>query len=307
MPSHVARSPLQDTTPDEAPHIPNTGVHQAYDGSNILFRLLRIYGWGNLLNLGYFDWMSPFSLFSLPVAQRQLVRKTVRLLDLKGGERVLDAACGCGWSSSHIALSYPVKEVVGMDLLPHHVHICQSLYGNIPGLRCRQGDATAMPFDDHSFDAVICIEAAFHFDRGKFILEAGRVLRQGGRLVIVDFIWRSREEGLADHPATRRVRSLWQWDDFNNLDEYRQKAAEAGFTIRSLQDWTLNVTTTFYYIFRVICHLGGTPAGRRLLSWLNPPLRKISPAHWMELHEILLAHNHVRRQSRYMALTLEKR
>jgi len=268
---------------------------------------LRVYGWGVLINLGYFDYLSPLSLFTLPVAQRRLVRKAVRLLGLKGGERVLDVACGRGWSSSYIAGSQPAEKVVGMDLLPHHIQICQNLYGGIPRLEYQEGDATCMPFDDGSFDAVICIEAAFHFDRAKFLAEAFRVLRKGGRLVIVDFMWRSRHGAhVLTHPDMDIVRSIWRWNDFDSVDEYRAKAVNAGFSVETLHNWSSNVMASFYYLCRAFTWAGQNAIGREMLLRMNPQLKVIKPSQWQELERIVLAHNFTRQHARYMALTLEK-
>lgn len=304
----MAARPLHDAQPIAVAHAQNGELHRAYDGSNVLFRLLRVYGWGVLLNLGYFDLLSPFSLFSLPMAQRRLVRKAVHLLGLTGGERVLDVACGRGWSSSYIAWSQHAEKVVGMDLLPQHVHICRGLYGGTPRLEYREGDATNMPFDAGVFDAVICIEAAFHFDRAKFFTEASRVLRKGGRLVVVDFMWRSRHgTHVLNHPDLDVVRSVWHWNDFDSVDEYKQRAVQSGFTITSIQDWSFNVLTAFYQLCRAFVQVTRSRAGRDLLLRMNPQLKAIKPPHWQALERIVQAHDYARRHARYMALTVEKR
>ena len=50
-----------------------------------------------------------------------------------------------------------------------------------------QADACDLPIRDASFDRVLCIEAIFHFaSRRTFFLEAARVLRPGGALVLSD-------------------------------------------------------------------------------------------------------------------------
>ena len=60
-----------------------------------------------------------------------------------------------------------------------------------PGCSFEAMDATALRFPDETFDAVICVEAAFHFlTREAFLKEVLRVLKPGGSLVFSDMIFR---------------------------------------------------------------------------------------------------------------------
>lgn len=55
--------------------------------------------------------------------------------------------------------------------------------GNAHALDCHPDIAALSP------DVIFCIEAAFHFDRPAFLQSAARVLKPGGRVVVVDFMW----------------------------------------------------------------------------------------------------------------------
>lgn len=282
-------------------------LRSSYDGSNILFRVLLMHGWGPLLNFGYFDWRSFFTLFSLPVAQRNLVRKAIARLQLARDEEALDVACGRGWSTSYIAASHPVRRAVGVDLLEDHVRVSRTLYGNTPRVEYHQGDATRLEFEDASFDALSCIEAAFHFNRRRFLAEAARVLRPGGRAVIVDFMWTERPQPkLLEDPRTAAVRSVWSWEDFDSIEEYRANAHQVGLSVRTIEDWSRPVTASIHALFHLISSAGRNAAGRALLTAFNRQLRSLSHADWHELAELVRAHDHVRRLSRYVAITLVK-
>ena len=58
------------------------------------------------------------------------------------------------------------------------------------------GTAQALPFDDAEFDIVIGTLMLHHLSkpvRSEFVCEAGRVLKPGGRLLLIDFVRPGRE------------------------------------------------------------------------------------------------------------------
>ena len=108
---------------------------------------------------------------------------------LRGGEHVLDVGCGAG----HTALCFAphVAEVVALDLTDAMLEQTRALAASrgLANLRCERGDAHALPFEDASFDVVTCRVCAHHFARpGHAVREAARVLRPGGRYLLVDSV-----------------------------------------------------------------------------------------------------------------------
>lgn len=107
----------------------------------------------------------------------------------RGDERVLDVGCGAG----HTALAFAphVREVVGLDLTEPMLAQARELAARrgIANLRCERGNAHALPYPEGCFDLVTCRQCAHHFGRPETALrEAARVLRPGGRLVLVDSV-----------------------------------------------------------------------------------------------------------------------
>ncbi len=110
-------------------------------------------------------------------------------LDPAASWKVLDIATGGG----HVAkrLSPHVQHVVATDLTPlmltaARTHLDSSSCSNVTFVIA---DAERLPFLDASFDAVTCRIAAHHFPHpDRFLKEAARVLRPGGKLVLIDNI-----------------------------------------------------------------------------------------------------------------------
>jgi MPBQ/MSBQ methyltransferase len=289
-------------------------VHASYDGSNVVFRLLRMDTWGpSLMNLGYYRFrrsLAFLNLFTnLGIAQRRLVIKSIDLLGVRTGHCVLDVACGRGKSSFIMQCLHPGASVIGLDLLDHQIQVAKTLFDQVQNLSYVAGNAMALDFPDDSFDRVMCLEAAFHFpDRGRFLDEAYRVLRPGGRLVVVDFAWTTDGERLhRDDPETLLVREVWQWNDLFSVPDYHREGTACGFHLLSSHDWTRSVTQPIQAMFDWLTTLGNSRLGRRFLLWKNPLYRCFSNDDWGQLASAVRAHHHVHRYSKYMAFVFEKR
>jgi SAM-dependent methyltransferase len=121
------------------------------------------------------------------VAQRA---ETVRRLALSRGERVLDVGCGPGFLCESIAAAVGDDgAVIGVDISSDLVALCERR--NPPKwLSFTVGDATQLAQSDSSFDVVACTQVAEYVpDVGRVLSEAFRVLRQGGRIVLVATDW----------------------------------------------------------------------------------------------------------------------
>ena len=94
-----------------------------------------------------------------------------------GSERALDVGCGAG--ALALALAPLVAEVVGVDRVPELLELARE---RAPAnATFVEGDATALPFEDASFDLAGTLRTLHHVARPELVVaELARVTRPGG-------------------------------------------------------------------------------------------------------------------------------
>ncbi len=126
-----------------------------------------------------------------------LNRATVELVDPQPGEVVVDLGAGLGPASVEaVRLVGPTGRVVAVDpsRTMRAVLRLRRLAGRgLGAIEVCQGAAESLPVEADAVDALWAVNATHHFaDLDRFVEEVARVLRPGGRVVLV-------EEDL-DHP-----------------------------------------------------------------------------------------------------------
>ena len=108
----------------------------------------------------------------------QTVPATLDAVGATQGMRLLDVCTGPAMLAK--AAVERDAEVVGLDFSAEAIEIAKR---NVPRAEFQQGDAQVLPFDDRSFDAVVCGYGVIHVpEPEKALSEMHRVLRPGGRL-----------------------------------------------------------------------------------------------------------------------------
>ena len=107
-----------------------------------------------------------------------LADATVAAVAPEAHHRMLDVACGTGLVAKHF--KGKVAELVGLDLTPAMFDQARPHVDRLVA-----GDATALPFEDASFDRISCRQGIQFMDDAKAVAEMFRVLKPGGRVVLV--------------------------------------------------------------------------------------------------------------------------
>lgn len=103
------------------------------------------------------------------------------------GDSVLDLGCGAGHVSFTAAPH--VASVIACDLSPRMLAVVreEAQKRRLPNIATRQGKAEELPFADSAFDWVLTRYSAHHWQNVlRAIAEVYRVLKPGGRLILVD-------------------------------------------------------------------------------------------------------------------------
>ncbi|NLT05338.1 MAG: ubiquinone/menaquinone biosynthesis methyltransferase [Solirubrobacterales bacterium] len=112
-------------------------------------------------------------------------RRAADLAAVAPGDRVLDVATGTGDLAIELAGRVgPDGEVVGLDFSDGMLELARA---KAPGIRFDQGSALELPYADGEFAAATVGFGARNFsDLGRGLAEMRRVVRPGGRVVVLE-------------------------------------------------------------------------------------------------------------------------
>jgi len=184
--------------------------------------------------------------FLVPVIFDPWARNLLTRADLKPGNRLLDLACGTG-IVARLAAEQGVS-VIGGDINPGMLAVAAE---RAEGLQVvfQQADAQALPFEDGSFDVLICQQGLQFFpDKSVVISECFRVLRPGGRAVFCTArgldenpLMRSQIAAFGSHLGEDTTVAIRAVCGFTDPDETRSLFEHAGFSPVNIEKVVLDL------------------------------------------------------------------
>lgn len=128
---------------------------------------------------------------------------------------------GCGTGHISAALAPSVARVIAVDESGPMLAAARARLADAPNVELREGHIESLPLEDASLDvAILFLVAHFITDPARAMQEVRRVLKPGGRLLIVDLLPHDRE----DLAAQGHV-----WQGFSE-EQIKDWLASAGFT-----------------------------------------------------------------------------
>ena len=163
-------------------------IQQFYDASSPLWEEI----WGEHMHHGFYG-VDGKDEKERKQAQIDLIEEILNWSRVEQAENILDVGCGIGGSTLYLAAKLNAN-ATGITLSPVQAKRATQRAREL-GFSTRTNfqvaDAQEMPFADNSYDLVWSLESGEHMpDKTKFIQECYRVLRPGGKLIVVTWCHR---------------------------------------------------------------------------------------------------------------------
>jgi tocopherol O-methyltransferase len=197
-------------------------------------------------------------------------------LDLASQDIVLDAGCGVGGTSVFFASTFGCR-VVGVTVSDVQLRQARANAGKAGMghlVSFMKMDYTRMRFEDGTFSKVVGIESICYADnKRKFVEEAFRVLKEGGRLVVTDAFLRRPPISEKEKRDLETFYRGWKVPYLESAQEFRAHLDSAGFSVTRFKDLTGGTIPTAKIIYGM--HLPLYPIALLMSRFKNPSSQEL--------------------------------
>ncbi len=166
------------------------------------------------------------------------------LLELGGSEKVLEVGTGTGRVAVRVFPKVPTGQFIGLDPSPTLLGWARQKLNDTDNARLIRGVAESLPVRDGAVDVVVFANVLHHLgDPSAALREARRVVKDGGRLVILDPVLREARDEL-DMRLHRFIEDVFRRTHgpqfrFWTLSELHAVIEHEGFAVATAREVTL--------------------------------------------------------------------
>lgn len=220
--------------------------------------------------------MNPFAREAI---LEQMNREVLHRLHLTSPHaRILDMGSGLGATLRSIACRFPSAELHGITLVPWQLDQARRLNHSDPqtaNIQLSLADYEHTAFPSESFDALYAIESSCYSagpSKSRFLREAHRLLRSGGRIVVADgFVGPGKFRG-PQRAIYRKLCDCWAIENMGQINAFTSELDRNGFLDIVVEQIQARVTPSVLHVpFFTL---------KFLLTDVVFGSRKMTPARW---------------------------
>lgn len=173
-----------------------------------------------------------------------LVGKFLHLTD-NNSMNILDAGCGVGGTSIYLGKKHPNCNFTGVTIAPDQIQLANkfSKERNAPNTKFLLSSFCNTPFNKEHFDGVFALESMSYTERfEEFVDETQRVLKPGGRLVVIDGFGKDVQLNPIMQALFEKIKIDRGTANIHALSSFISYLKKQGFVDIQVKDITMNVS-----------------------------------------------------------------
>jgi len=173
------------------------------------------------------------------------------LLDLNNQKKdsILDAGCGIGGTSIYFSKMYPESSFTGITISSNQILLAKNLINKnkVSNVKFKNNSYLNTDFSDNQFDKIFALESfSYCIDYKKFLDEMYRILKPGGRLVVVDVFRTSKKIGNLMDKIYYCFSTSYGNAVLTKITDYKKYLNKKGFKDIYIENITWNVAPSVF-------------------------------------------------------------
>ncbi|MGI9456872.1 MAG: methyltransferase domain-containing protein [Aeoliella sp.] len=196
-------------------------------------------------------------------------------LDAVSAMQAIEFGCGTGYNVRTLALQMAERQFLGVDLSERHIVAARKDAAGIANLEFQVANYENLSVDDASFDGVLAVETLCQTDdQSSALQEAFRILRPGGRMLVIDCFRNELLENLEEdlRRAALLVEKTAAVDAFALIGEWRELCESIGFHVRDVCDRSAETARDLARLYQMARRFFKMSLAVKVIRRAMPPL-----------------------------------